>query len=381
MVNAQVLDCTAELLDSPNTDIRRWTCRLLRQLAGHRITVAAVLAIKPCEQLVACLQDQNLRVVKSAAEALHWIAAVPEGAQTALDKHVLQQAMKLFKSPEPGVRRWACGVVGQLSFHENTSAAVLGINPCQQLVSLLSDAKLVVIEGAIAALHEISRLPEGVQAAVDANVLDCVAKLLESPSIQVRRWTCKMIAELAQTLAAVVLELEPCKKLVSLLRDEDLGIVESALYALSLLTNLPEGRQNAVDANLFGSIVKLLAPSSSSHVQIRTCMMLGQLASQETTPVAALRVACKRLVPILWHTELDVRVGAVSALARISEIPDGIAVIANTVVWAHILDMTKVPDLETQVQSRIIVKNLRQYNLEGFHSNSIHPSHSRNRED
>ncbi|KAJ6523079.1 armadillo-type protein [Mycena vulgaris] len=263
MVDARVLDCTTELLDSQSTDTRRWTCRLLRQLAGHQTTVAAVLAINPCEQLVPRLQDRNVRVVRNSAEALHWIASVPEGAQAALDKDVLQQVMELFTSPEAVVRRWACLVVGQLSSHKTTLPAVLAVKPCTHLVSLLSDEKLVAMEGAVVALYAISRSPEGAEAVVDAHVLDCVAKLLESSSTQVRRWTCQMLAELAQTLAAVVLEVKPCKQLVTLLCDDNIVVVESALYALSSLINSPESAQDALDANLLGSIAKPLTAFSA----------------------------------------------------------------------------------------------------------------------
>ncbi|KAJ6545859.1 armadillo-type protein [Mycena vulgaris] len=227
--------------------------------------------------------------------------------------------MELFKSPEAGVRKWACAVVGQLSSYKTTLPVVLAVKPCQQLVSLLSDEKPVAVEGAVAALYAICRLPEGAQAAVDAHVLDCVAKLLESPSIQVRRWACKMLAELVQTLAAAVLRVKPCKQLISLLRDEDTVVVESAVYALSLLTNLPEGAQDVMDTNFLGSIsIAKLLTSPSSDVQTRTCLMLGHLAAQKTASAAVL---CEQLVQILRHTDVDIRVGAVSALARIIENP------------------------------------------------------------
>ncbi|KAJ6545854.1 armadillo-type protein [Mycena vulgaris] len=204
------------------------------------------------------------------------------------------------------------------------------------------------MESAVVALYAISRSPEGAQAVVDAHVLDCVANLLESPSIYVRRWTCKMLAKLSQTLVAMVLEVQPRKKVVSVLRDEDLGVVESALYAFSLLTNSPEGRQDAVDANLFGSIVKLLAPPSSSDVQIRTCLLLGQLAVQETTSAAVLEDICKCLVQILQLTDL-VSVCTVSALARISEHPRGIAAIMDAGIQINILDLPESLHLELRV--------------------------------
>ncbi|KAJ6523081.1 hypothetical protein DFH09DRAFT_1096845 [Mycena vulgaris] len=118
----------------------------------------------------------------------------------------------------------------------------------------------------------------------------------------------------------------------------------------------------------------MLAPPSSSEFQIRICMMLGQLAIQETTSVAALGVACKRLGPILWHTNLNVRVGAVSALARISEHPDGIAAIVDAGIQTHILDLTKSLNIELQVQSRTILRNLGQYNPRRSLSTVIHAS-------
>ncbi|KAJ6545895.1 armadillo-type protein [Mycena vulgaris] len=214
----------------------------------------------------------------------------------------------------------------------------------------------MVMEGAVAALYAISRLPEGAQAVVDAHVLDCVAKLLESPSIQVRRWTCRMLAELAKTSATMVLRVKPCKQLVSLLRAKDLVVVESALYALSLLTNSPEGAQDAIDANLLGSITNLVT-SASSDVQAWTCLLLGQLAAQETTSAAVLREICKCFVQFLQLTDL-VSVTAVSALARISEHPGGIAAIVDTDIQTHILDMTESPDLDIRVHSDILLRNL-----------------------
>ncbi|KAJ6506102.1 hypothetical protein DFH09DRAFT_1289123 [Mycena vulgaris] len=129
-------------------------------------------------------------------------------------------------------------------------------------------------------------------------MLHCIPKLLRSSSARIRSWTCEILAELTQTWAAAVLGVKPCKQLVSLLRDENLVVVESALYALSLLINWPEGAQDALDANLLGSIGKL-AISASSDVQARTCLLLGQLAAQDTTSASVLGGIGKPLVQIL----------------------------------------------------------------------------------
>ncbi|KAJ6545856.1 hypothetical protein DFH09DRAFT_1172115 [Mycena vulgaris] len=184
-----------------------------------------------------------------------------------------------------------------------------------------------------------------------------------------------MEAELAQTLAAVVLRVKPCKQLVKLLRVQDLVVVESAL---SLLTKSPKGAQDVVDANSSGAIIAKLLTSRSSEVQTRTCLMLRHLAAHKTTSAAVLGEICEQLVKILQLTDL---LRAVSALARISKHPGGIAAImdADDVqrYWhlhSHILNMTESLDPEMQVQSRIILRNLANYILGRSYSTAIHPT-------
>jgi hypothetical protein len=46
-------------------------------------------------------------------------------------------------------------------------------------------------------LYRIATSPQGAQAAVEANVLECVAKLLESPN-EIQKWTWYMLEELAR---------------------------------------------------------------------------------------------------------------------------------------------------------------------------------------
>jgi hypothetical protein len=64
-------------------------------------------------------------------------------------------------------------------------------------------------------LYRIATSPEGAQAAVDANVLECVAELLESLNKEVRNWTRYMLEELARHGTTVRVAME---QLVSLLR-------------------------------------------------------------------------------------------------------------------------------------------------------------------
>ncbi|KAJ6545847.1 armadillo-type protein [Mycena vulgaris] len=181
-----------------------------------------------------------------------------------------------------------------------------------------------------------------------------------------------MLAELARTLVALGLEVELCKKLVPFLRDDNIVVVESALYALSLLINWPEGAQDPVDANLLGSIAKPLT-SPSSDVQRWMCWFLGQLAVQETTSAAVIGGICKHLAQFLQLTDL-VSVSAVSALVRISEHPGGITAIVDAGIQTYILNMPESSDLEIRVHSHILQRNLCHYNLGRSHSTVIQTS-------
>jgi hypothetical protein len=44
----------------------------------------------------------------------------------------------------------------------------------------------------------MAKSPEGAQAAVDANVLECVAERLQSPNEEVRNWMRDILGELAR---------------------------------------------------------------------------------------------------------------------------------------------------------------------------------------
>ncbi|KAJ7435277.1 armadillo-type protein [Mycena latifolia] len=129
-VQADVLDCTAGLLESTHSGVEAWTCEVLARLARHESLRDAVLGVKPCGRLVFLLRGDNPRVVESAARALSWIATSSEGAHAALDASVLHWVAALFRSPHEEVRRWTCEVIVQLAWYDSTRGAVLMRPPC-----------------------------------------------------------------------------------------------------------------------------------------------------------------------------------------------------------------------------------------------------------
>ncbi|KAJ7455790.1 armadillo-type protein [Mycena latifolia] len=82
VVEGKMLDCVEELLEFPNTTtVAVWTCKILGELARHETIVAAILAVKPCEQLVSLLGVTNYFPVRTTAIfALVQLSKTPDGA-------------------------------------------------------------------------------------------------------------------------------------------------------------------------------------------------------------------------------------------------------------------------------------------------------------
>ncbi|KAJ7920864.1 armadillo-type protein [Mycena leptocephala] len=403
-VDANVLKCVAELLLSPNEEVRRWIGRNLAVMESaaqtlYRITISpegaqAAVDANLLDCVVKLLESPNgrsgnglvaywdgwramkpqrdgaLTVIESVLQTLYQIAQSPQGAQAAVDANVLKCVAELLLSPNEEVRRWTCGMLGKLARHENTMPAILSVNPCQPLVSLLRQVQIIgrnlaVMESAAQTLYRITRSPEGAQAAVDANLLDCVAKLLESPSEEIRKWTHVMLGQLARhetTTRAVV------RYLVSLLRrvsikfsDENVAVIEIAAEILYRIATSPEGAQAAVDGNLLDYVVNLLG-SPKSLVLRWTCRMLERLASYgPTTAVLLNSKPCVQLVSLLRNTDLHVRSRALFVLCKLSEPPSGVAAIAATDVLAHVSHLMESTDSEVQLQTCLILRNLARY--------------------
>jgi hypothetical protein len=56
IADSLVLNLLRELLESPETEIRRLTCWVLGRMAHHDAVAASILSIQPCPQLVSLLR-------------------------------------------------------------------------------------------------------------------------------------------------------------------------------------------------------------------------------------------------------------------------------------------------------------------------------------
>ncbi|KAJ7479164.1 armadillo-type protein [Mycena latifolia] len=207
--DASVIDSVAGMFQS--SDALSWTHDMLQQLALQEPTAAMIL-----RELVSLMRAGNLTVIEHATNVLSQIARFPSCAQATVDAKVLDCTSHLLASSSHGVRERTCELLGELATHRATAAAVLAVNPCLQLVRLLRDSS----KSAAKALYWIALSPKGAQAVVDANMLDFVRELLDSPDKQICRRTCQILEHLVchEDTAAAVFGQNPCPQIVYLLR-------------------------------------------------------------------------------------------------------------------------------------------------------------------
>ncbi|KAJ7629297.1 armadillo-type protein [Mycena rosella] len=360
VADSGLLHLVDELCGSRALKVRRSMCGVLGEIAWHDTTVGAVISSKPCHWLVSFLRDKDIGVVANAARALALISTSADGAKTAVAANVLDCITALLNSPNTTAREWTWQLLTRLIRHESTREVALRLNLCERLVPLLYDENLRVVENAARTLSWIAIPADGAKAVVQATVLDCVIKLLDSRAPGVRQWTCAILGEVAskKTMAPAVLKVKPCLRLVSLLRDENTQVVASAMDALSWIVKSHEGAHAAVGAKILDSVKQTLY-SPKIQVRRQTCRILVDLGRHGNTVATILGVnPCAQLVVLSLHADRLLRTSALFALQAITESPAGVRAVAATDILSRLDDLMKAQDLEIRFRTCILLKNL-----------------------
>ncbi|KAJ7481284.1 armadillo-type protein [Mycena galericulata] len=197
-VTANVLTHMMGLLDSPHVDAQSWVCKMLGKLAHDKDTAPAVLEVKPCAQLVAILRsrDPDDVVFEDVIYALGGITAAPGGAQDAADATAAECILESLTSSVKTGQDWKCRMLGNLAHYKSTAMAVLELEPCAILVSLLPHPNVAVRAGAIFALAEISQWPDGSVAVASTDVLMHISALLEDSHQDMEFHACVILRNL-----------------------------------------------------------------------------------------------------------------------------------------------------------------------------------------
>ncbi|KAJ7205243.1 armadillo-type protein [Mycena pura] len=362
------------LLQSPTSSVKTLACDLLRNLMMQDLLVKASTSLHwtGSKDLTHSHSDGDPKVRRSAMFALSGISQWPEGAEAVVDAKAHEHAMALFKSPDAGIRASTCYMLGNLASHERTWAAALSINPCFQLVPLLSDQDIQVRGYAAFALANLSRWLQGAQSVVDAKALKHTLVLLHSTDAKAQSNACLMLGHLAdhkETWPAI-LGIDPCWHLVYLLRltqshsNQDVQVCRSATLALANISQWIEGAQSVLDAEAPGYASDLLK-SPDPSIRAYTCLMLGNLASYKVTWSGILSPNhCLQLVSLLSnHQDIQVCRYAVLTLANLSQWLKGARSALNAKAPKYALDLLTSADANTRAYTCLMLGNLASHEV------------------
>ncbi|KAF7326403.1 hypothetical protein MVEN_02618000 [Mycena venus] len=247
---------------------------------------------------------------------------------------------------------WGGNLRIMLATHESTASAILDLKLFVPLVSLLRDDDSQVIEWAIDALTQIARWSDGGRAIVDVKALNRILELLKYPSTKVQEWACKLVGTLAsqESTAPVVLESKPCVPLVSLWRGFTLNhhLIEWVMDALTQIALRSDGAQAIVDAKALDHDFKILE-SPNAKVREWTCKLVGRLAIHESIVPAILEInPCVPLVSLLRDDNSKVIEWAIDALAQIARWSDGAQAVVYAKVMDHLSGLLESPNPDTR---------------------------------
>ncbi|KAJ7436246.1 armadillo-type protein [Mycena galericulata] len=342
VVTAQVPNRFRQLLESSDPGVRTQSCALVGRLAIHESTMRTLLDLKLCRHLVSLLRDKSRDVIDGATHALAQMAVWPDGAQAVVDARAPDCFQELLKSSSERVRNGMCRLLVNLVHHEFILLAMLDLQLCMQLGSLLRDKSAKSLWSTISVLNYIAQSPDGARAVVDAKALDHCPSLLLSSDENVRGMSCQLVAGLAghDFIPATMFDGKLCVRLVSLLRDEHVDIIGKATYALARIAVRPDGAQTVVEAKVQNYFQELLK-SPNGNVHKYACWLVGNIASHEFTARATFDSnLCLWLLFLARTTGSAVQASAIAALARISHWFEGVTALAEVNISMDLGDLS-----------------------------------------
>ncbi|KAJ6615470.1 armadillo-type protein [Mycena sp. CBHHK59/15] len=146
--------------------------------------------------------------------------------------------------------------------------------------SLLSKEKEEILSSYLGAYYETEA-----RVIVDGNILPAIIALLHSTDPAVLLWTCSLLGEIAKhkSLNAVVVDLDLCPRLMSLLGEKDTNgkTCLGATMALGAISESEQGACAVLDANALVCAIELL-DSGDSEILQRSCRIIRNVASHES---------------------------------------------------------------------------------------------------
>ncbi|KAJ7479048.1 armadillo-type protein [Mycena latifolia] len=319
IADAKVFDSFAKLLESPNEKVQKWPREIMGELVRHDTTARAATGA-----IVSLLRSRNITVTKCAANVVDHIITFPLGAQALVAENILDAVAPLLDDNpmrDSQMRDWTCRMLKILAAEPATVTVVSA-----HLVVVCRHGNSELVESAAEVLSSISISPGGARATVDANVLECVHTLLQSPSTGVRKWTCDMLRQLVHHTTTAEAAVD---HIAYLLRSKDPKVVENAARILYQSADSFGSAQAIMDTNVLQCVSDLLQ-SQETGVRKWTWSLLDESARHEITT----RAAVEQMVSLIRGDDVRLVRDAAHRLWQTSKSPAG----AQAAVDAHVIE-------------------------------------------
>ncbi|KAJ7877483.1 armadillo-type protein, partial [Mycena leptocephala] len=117
VVTAGTLVTTYELIESPNSQVRRSMCELLGNLAHHRSTAVAVMGVNPSATLVSFLGGKDDDIIESAVYALYELTLWPDSARVVVSAGILDFLPILREAESTRIRSMTSTIEARIDLH------------------------------------------------------------------------------------------------------------------------------------------------------------------------------------------------------------------------------------------------------------------------
>ncbi|KAF7292080.1 hypothetical protein MIND_01234400 [Mycena indigotica] len=224
---------------------------ILTNLSRDEASMPLVLAANACGALVGLLENDKLR--HNALVVLLQHVKWPDGAELAVQAGILNHLTGLMQPQNDAtIKQQAFQIVEQIAKVPVVISALLASNPCPSLALHLSDTNTALQMTALYALATLSSTSAGAQAVLEADTLAAIPLLLHSPLTRVRQHACLVLTQLAKDSETwlAVFSIDPCTRLIELVSDSSIVVVQAAVLALTALSLWPEGREAIAAANM-----------------------------------------------------------------------------------------------------------------------------------
>ncbi|KAF7353988.1 hypothetical protein MVEN_01085400 [Mycena venus] len=290
IVKENGLPSLIRLLDCSDPDILEATCTILETLALYTTLNPEIMNSYPFVRIISLTLNKNRSVRKQSLYLLRCLANLSEeSAQAIVNAGALQAVAELLPSTDSDFVGWASDLLDSLARCSSVNSVVAESIPYHCLVAAVEQAEpsmksamsilLSISDGGLSSAHAF---------AVEAN-LQWTRKMLDSPSLSVVKFACRILGNIAQhdSLVESVVQLAPCQRLLSLMRYAD-SVATDAIYTVTQMCRVDVGMYS-----LSNSLLELLGSAEDAVVK-SSCQLLGNLARNVILNTAIANSACCR---------------------------------------------------------------------------------------